>query len=279
MLLITFMCACLLKYLEGNNSKSPHLAWRDAIFLSSSGVTASGFNSVDITLFSRASLNVLLLATQLGSATLLSLVPVGIRIRAIHKIIPPNHLRTFDLKNYKRVPEWMVEYKALQYLLRIVIFYNVLVYVFFGFFLYLSVVSSASAKAVVDQSAAKGDYAYFALFHLITAYNNCGFALQQNSFQSLQETPILLAMNLTILCGNVLYPILLRWLIIFLSSCVNKKSNRKVYLRFLLLNGRHLYSSLFGSQQTWLLLIQQMFLIFTQIFMTMVLSSSYDPTF
>ena len=86
-------------------------------------------------------------------------------------------------------------------------------------------------------------------------------------------------MNLTILAGNVLYPILLRWFIIFLSSIVRKRSNRKVYLRYLLLNGRHLYSSLFGSQQTWLLLIQQGLLIFTQIFMTMVLSSSYDPSF
>jgi hypothetical protein len=109
MLFVTFLSASLLKYFEGKSDASPHLSWKDAIFLSSSGVTASGFNSVDITLFTRSSLNTLIVCTQLGSATLLSLIPVVIRIRAIHRVIPPHHLRTFNLNNYKRVPEWMVE--------------------------------------------------------------------------------------------------------------------------------------------------------------------------
>ena len=77
-------------------------------------------------------------------------------------------------------------YKALQYLLRIVILYNTLVYVIFGTSLYFAVWNSPSARAVVDASAARGDYAYFAAFHMVTAYNNCGFALQQDSFASLQ---------------------------------------------------------------------------------------------
>jgi hypothetical protein len=222
-----------------------------------------------------------MLGTQLGSATLLSLIPVAIRIRAIHKVIPPHHLRTFDLKNYKRVPEWLVEYKSLQYLLRIVLLYQVLVYTVCGLLLYLGIRWNAANGAgdVVESSAAHGDMFYFVAFHVVTAYNNCGFALMQDSFGSLQYSSVLFAMNCAILCGNVLYPILLRWLIILLSSIVRKQTNRKVYLRYLLLNGRHLYSSLFGSQQTWLLLIQQLILIFTQIGMTMALSSSYDPTF
>ena len=60
-----------------------------------------------------------------------------------------------------------------------------------------------------------------------------------------------------ILHGNVMYPIVLRWSIIFMSAITPKSWSRKVYFRYLLLNGRHLHSNLFGSQQTWLLLIQQ----------------------
>ena len=64
-------------------------------------------------------------------------------------------------------------------------------------------------------------------------------------------------LNMLILHGNVMYPIVLRWSIIFMSAITPKSWSRKVYFRYLLLNGRHLHSNLFGSQQTWLLLIQQ----------------------
>ena len=72
-------------------------------------------------------------------------------------------------------------------MLRIVLLYQVLVYLFFGLALYASVLHTPGARAVVDSSAAKGSCLYFAAFHIVTAYNNCGFALQQDSFSSLQQ--------------------------------------------------------------------------------------------
>jgi len=66
---------------------------------------------------------------------------------------------------------------------------------------------------------------------------------------------------------------MIRWIVIFLSAnCTSKTSSRKVYFRYLLLNGRHLYSNLFGSQQNWMLFIQQFSLITMQMALTMILT-------
>ena len=81
-----------------------------------------------------------------------------------------------------------------------------------------------------------------------------------------------------VLHGNVLFPIILRWIIIWLSAITPKSRSSKVYFRYLLLNGRHLYSNLFGSQQTWLLLLQQLLLVTVQVIFTVWLTPRH-PTF
>ena len=59
------------------------------------------------------------------------------------------------------------------------------------------------------------------------------------------------------LVGNTFFPILLRWTIILLNRLARDDSSRKVYFRYLLINGRSHYSHLFTSQETWLLLFVQ----------------------
>jgi len=278
---VSMICACFLMHYEGDNDKN-NLSWEDAIFLSAGAVTATGLNSFDITLFSKASLNTIMIATQLGSATLTSLVPVVIRIRYLRQVIPRNY-RTFNLNNFKRVPEWLVEYKALVYLVRIVLVTNLIVYLFYGGLLYYFLTSTEDSMAVLSNTdntaAAANTPFYWTLFHTISAYNNCGFSLQRDSFASFDSNlGILYCLNMLVLHGNVLFPIFLRWIIIWLSALTPKSRSSKVYFRYLLLNGRHLYSNLFGSQQTWLLLLQQLLLVTVQVVFTVWLTPRH-PTF
>jgi len=235
------------------------ISFINGVYISFGALTATGLTSHDITTMKRSSLNILLLGMQLGSMTNLSLIPVLIRIFYLRRIIP-KEFRTFNLNNYQRVPEWMVEYKSLTILVRIVIAYQVITYLLFGSIMYLTILNSTTLQnKVIDESAANGDYFYWTIWHVVSAYCNVGFSLQNSSFETFKSnSPILLSMAGLVLFGNVLYPLLLRWIIIGMSAhCTKPMSSRKVYLRYLLLNGRHLYSSLFGSQQTWMLFIQQ----------------------
>ncbi|GMH93497.1 hypothetical protein TrVE_jg508 [Triparma verrucosa] len=267
-LLVSLIGSCFLMHFEGGKGgEDGGLGWVDAIFLSAGGVTATGLNSFDITTFSRSSLTTLMVVTQLGSATFMSLVPVLIRLRSLRQVIPKNY-RTFNLNKFKRVPEWLVEYKSLIYLVRIVVLTNVVVYFLYGGILYTIVVNNEDAKRILNlpATASGSSPAYWTIFHVISAYNNCGYALMPNSFEDFANVPsVYFCLNMLILHGNVMYPIVLRWSIIFMSAITPKSWSRKVYFRYLLLNGRHLHSNLFGSQQTWLLLIQQLMLISIQV--------------
>ncbi|GMH66299.1 hypothetical protein TL16_g04398 [Triparma laevis f. inornata] len=271
-LLVSLIGSCFLMHFERGSKRknadgSGGLGWIDAIFLSAGGVTATGLNSFDITTFSRSSLTTLMIVTQLGSATFMSLVPVLIRLRSLRQVIPKNY-RTFNLNKFKRVPEWLVEYKSLVYLVRIVVVTNIVVYLFYGSILYTIVTTNEDAQRILSlpTTASGSSPAYWTVFHVISAYNNCGYALMPNSFEDFANVPsVYFCLNMLILHGNVMYPVVLRWTIILLSAITPKSWSRKVYFRYLLLNGRHLHSNLFGSQQTWLLLIQQIMLISIQV--------------
>ena len=75
---------------------------------------------------------------------------------------------------------------------------------------------------------------------------------------------VLVIIDALVMAGNVFFPVLLRWIIILLNWVAPAQSNRKVYFRYLLLNGRSHYTHLFTSQQTWLLITMQFFFILLQ---------------
>jgi len=75
---------------------------------------------------------------------------------------------------------------------------------------------------------------------------------------------VLVIIDALVMAGNVFFPVLLRWIIILLNWAAPDQSNRKVYFRYLLLNGRSHYTHLFTSQQTWLLVTLQFFFIVVQ---------------
>ena len=128
----------------------------------------------------------------------------------------------------------------------------------------------------------------FAAFTSISAFANCGLSLRPNFrgapvfFHLVGGTmplklcalycllvagnvnlSVYLILDILCLAGNTLFPVLLRWTVIALSRFSADDSNRKVYFRYRLINGRNHYTHLFTSQQTWLLLsLQAMFTCF-----------------
>lgn len=271
--------------LEGN------LEWLDCFYVAINATTATGLTSIDLTRLRAASLVLVAALMQLGAATLLSCFPVVMRIMALEAILPRTadqsspkrwwrrrKIATFDLRRYRLVPEWLVEYKALVFLLRIILCYHAVVYIFYGTILacYVAFVPPARHSALHDSDATPGAWACFTV---ITSFNNVGFTLQNDGFAKLHDKPVaLLAVGMLVLHGNVLYPACLRWIVVWLSAVSPHGSNRKVYLRYLLLHGRKLYSHMFSSQATWLLVATQLALISLQVTVTLLVSRN-DKSF
>ena len=97
--------------------------WPDCVFLALNCVTATGLSTLDVAALRWPSLVLLALFMQLGAATLLSLVPILVRINALRRALPrvDRHV-AFDLRKYKRVPQWLVEYadaERTSYLIRV----------------------------------------------------------------------------------------------------------------------------------------------------------------
>ena len=93
-------------------------------------------------------------------------------------------------------------------------------------------------------AAGRGDDVYggsplgFAAFTTVSAFCNAGLMLGRAGAAPLAGSGALVALNLLVLHGNVLFPVLLRWVVALLSAASDKRSSRKVYFRFLLINGR-----------------------------------------
>eukprot|EP00756_Hemistasia_phaeocysticola_P058966 Hpha_TRINITY_DN35654_c0_g1::TRINITY_DN35654_c0_g1_i1::g.68665::m.68665 len=255
------------------------VAFIDALFIATNAVTCTGLSTFDLTKASKTSAALVGVAMQLGSSTMLSLVPVAARVFYLRRILPEQSGgKSYDLRLYRRVPQTVVEYKALVILLRLVLLYQLVVYVLFGglILIYLAAHSGAHHTAT---SGSGGGILAWSVFHTISAYNNAGFSTMPDSMGSFVVHPFLLfCIMMLVLAGNVLLPVFLRWTVVLLNAVSPKDSSRKIWFRYLLLNGRSLYTGIFGSQQTWVLLVTQTMLIAYQIIVTLSVSWD-DPAF
>lgn len=264
---------------HGNDAltKSPYSTnspYMHAAYLAVNGFTATGFaGNVNLSELCMGSQVVLLLCMQLGSATLISLCPVCVRLYRLSRIIPAD--ASLSLHSYNRIPLWLVEFQSLKYLLYIVLAYQLVVYVVMGSLLALLTAESHQNRGAVDTDT-DGSVLWFAVFSTISAFNNVGFSTLSDSFEK-TTSGLNTVLAIIVLCGNVMFPIFLRWIIVFMSSVCPQESSTKVYLRHLLLNGRLLYTRLFPSQGTWLLLMIQLVLISIQV--TEFIYVSNPPTY
>jgi len=261
----------LLIYALGPGDGMKDISLLDCIFLATSTVTASGLAPFAVEKLPHLSWVVLFCCMQLGSFSMLSLYPVFVRVNSLKKVIPP-HLRTFDLAKYRRVPQWIVEYKALILLIRVVIVYQIVVY--FIFILIIWARLSPDWESNSDTSGHCGCSAFeWAAFHGVSAYCNVGLSITSDSMVGIRDISIVsFALCMLVLFGNVLFPMFIRWIIIALSYYSKKDSSRKVYFRYLLFNGGSTYWNLFSSQHTWLLVVTQMFFFVSQVVLTLIIS-------
>lgn len=115
-----FLGSTIIYYLENKEN-----SYFSNVFLASSAFTNSGLNTFPINSLQPQSQVVLCLLAFAGSTPMLSLIPVRVRMHFLERHIPIN-LRTFTLSNFKVVPHWVVEYKALQFIFRLVLVYQLI---------------------------------------------------------------------------------------------------------------------------------------------------------
>ena len=187
----------------------------DCVFLSLNCLTATGLSCVAMDRLSPASHGIVVVLMQLGSAVLLSLVPVVLRLRALERALPrcddprllawmlPRRRKfrwwstsrvadvTFDLDHYRVVPQWLVEYKALVLLVRVVLLYQVACYVLFFALIRWYVGRTESAFALGPEAAGVG-LSEWCAFTVVSAFTNCGLTLQSMSFRGFERHGVLL---------------------------------------------------------------------------------------
>ena len=251
----------------------------ECFFLAIAGVTCSGLTTIDFMQLSSGSLVVLTIVLLLGSGINLSLIPVWVRLFYLKRSIPLN-MRTFNLRDYERLPSFVVEYKCLQLISRIAIAYMVIMYALGTILIYVAVMVAGKDETIYDPQYTPPSFASplgFAIFTSVSAFTNCGFSLRP-TYRGNISPSILVVINFLSLSGNVFFPIFMRWIIIFLSRFSDVESSRKVCFRYILVNGRKHYSCIFTSQQTWLLFCVQLLFIFAQTLCLCVLGNEVNTS-
>ena len=201
--------------------------------------------------------------------------PVLIKMASLRSIVHASTDNVFDLKRYKRVPKWLVEYKSMALLVQIVMLYQFLVHLLGIGILLLLLSTDQQARELVFQDVES--LLWFSCFTTVSAYTNCGFALLRMSMIGFADKPLILGIvGFLVMAGNTMLPIFLRWAIVFASSRAAESSSKKVYLRYLLLNGRTLSTNLFNTQQTWTLLVSQISLTGIQVLLLLAFSSFHN---
>jgi Trk-type K+ transport system membrane component len=142
----------------------------------------------------------------------------------------PVELHTFDLKNFQRLPLWVVEYKSLQFIVRLVVGYMLFFYI--GGCLLMFIVVSTSEEDVLAKSGHSSALG-FSLFSSVMAFTNAGLS-PRPSFRGSMDPSMLIIVDVLILAGNTMFPILLRWIIIYLNKvlfCFFLRERKKAVAR------------------------------------------------
>lgn len=109
---------------------------------------------------------------------MLSLIPVRVRMHFLERHIPIN-LRTFTLSNFKVVPHWVVEYKALQFIFRLVLVYQFVFIMLGASFIALLCLWCGDERIIYeDKNGLVASRSGFSLFTAIMAFTNSGISLR-----------------------------------------------------------------------------------------------------
>lgn len=151
------------------------------------------------------------------------------------------------------------EYRALDFLVKLVPAYYLGNVILFAFFFRIYIACSTYAQDVLRTTNSTGpiDPWFFSFFQSLSAFNNLGIMLCDDSMVPFQNAPApLIFTMLLILFGNTAYAINLRFIVWTMYKLTPaSRPMRRETLRYLLDHPRRCYTTLFPSTQTyWLLL-------------------------
>lgn len=138
---------------------------------------------------------------------------------------------------------------------------------------YLASGPAAQYRAVLaDQPKPPRNSTWFWIFQTVSSMTNTGMSLSDSSLSNhlRQSYMMLIPQMILIIIGNTGFPIMLRFVIWFMSQCVPKHSRTYETLSFLLDHPRRCYLYLFPSQNTWFLLFVLFILTVSDWFLLMI---------
>lgn len=147
-----------------------------------------------------------------------------------------------------------VEYRAIDFLSKLVPFFYLFTIVVFSFALRIYIACSTYAQGVLETSNPEPvDPWMFSFFTSVSAFNNLGLTPLSASLVPFQSAPApLIFYSLLIIFGNTAYAIVLRGIIWTLYKIMPKHDTmQSETMRFLLDHPRRCYTNLFSSTQTW----------------------------
>lgn len=147
-----------------------------------------------------------------------------------------------------------VEYRAIDFLSKLVPFFYFFMIVVFAFALRIYIACSTYAQGILETSNPEPVNPWmFSFFTSISAYNNLGLTPLSASLIPFQSAPApLIFCSLLIVSGNTAYAIVLRGIIWCLYKVIPKHYiMESETMRFLLDHPRRCYTNLFSSTQTW----------------------------
>ncbi|KAI9313272.1 cation transport protein-domain-containing protein [Dichotomocladium elegans] len=163
----------------------------------------------------------------------------------------------YELTRKQRYCIGGVEYRALDFLSKMVPFYYIFINTLFTFAMRIYIACSSYAQDILKTSnPTPVNPWYFSFIVCFSAFNNLGYSPLDASMVPFQNAPApLLFTAILIMLGNTGYAIALRAIIwVVYKLLPRSRQMDRDTMRFLLENPRRCYTSLFRSVQTWWLL-------------------------
>eukprot|EP00475_Leptophrys_vorax_P021558 TRINITY_DN2928_c0_g1_i1.p1 TRINITY_DN2928_c0_g1~~TRINITY_DN2928_c0_g1_i1.p1 ORF type:complete len:485 (+),score=105.04 TRINITY_DN2928_c0_g1_i1:40-1494(+) len=224
------------------------VSYLDAVFTAVSSMTCS-IALIDVSQVRFVTQVALWFAMNFGSGVFLTLPPLLFRI-ASHAETIREHMHTDINKNRIRVN--ILKLRAMRRLSLIVVLYFIGVQLSGMLLLFMYLELNQTAKDIMISNGVTS-VSWFAIFHVVSAFNNMGLGLfASNLVPYAGDFFVLFVMGSQILFGNNLYPVALRFIVSTLKSVTKSDVARQEY-SFLLLNSRECFTNLFPAINTQIL--------------------------
>ena len=218
-------------------------AFIDALFMATSASCVTGLVTVNFAAWKLGSQITICLLMLLGSTVLTSIVPVLIRrhymLKAASRVFPDARERDAALNSE-------IEYCSLGWVAGIALAYFTVVQLTTAIFWGLYFTLSEDGAAVMAKNNVNAWW--WGFLQSVAGFSNAGFCLiEDNMVQLAGSYAMLLPLSITIVLGNVGYPVVFRGVVWVLHSMLG---HREPAFAYLLEHPRRCYTHMFVASQT-----------------------------